>query len=102
MSNKSNAALPLFTPGPWNYDEANGRVLATEDGADVVVADLGNEGTAWPTNANGRLIAAAPELVEALEGLLANAPKPKNIQRDFSYTLYLESARRAIAKAKGG
>ena len=41
------------------------------------------------------------ELLEALRGLLANAPEPKRIKDDFSYTLYLEAARRAIAKAEG-
>ena len=48
------------------------------------------------------LLAAAPELLEALVGLLANAPQPKGIRHDYSYLLYRESAKRAIAKATEG
>jgi hypothetical protein len=39
------------------------------------------------------------EMLEALRGLLANAPAPKRIRDDFSYVLYLEAARKAVAKA---
>ena len=39
------------------------------------------------------------EMLEALKGLLAHAPKPKRIKDDFSYVLYLEAARKAVAKA---
>ena len=61
-------------------------------------------------DANARLIAAAPELLEALRGLLANAPRPKGIYsytlyREaaalYSYTLYREAAARALAKVEG-
>jgi hypothetical protein len=53
-------------------------------------------------DANARLIAAAPELLEALQGLLTNAPAPKGISNDYSYILYREAAKTAIAKATGG
>ena len=39
-------------------------------------------------------------LLAALEGLLANAPAPKGVRKDFSYILYLEAARAAIRAAK--
>lgn len=52
-------------------------------------------------SANARLIAAAPELLEACIGLLANSPAPKGIRKDFSYILYREAAREAIRKATG-
>ena len=48
-----------------------------------------------------RLEAAAPDLLEALQGLLLNCPAPKGIKHDFSYILYREAAKKAIAKAKG-
>ena len=51
------------------------------------------------TSESKGLIAAAPELLEALKGLLANAPTPKGVRKDYSYILYLEAARAAIAKA---
>jgi hypothetical protein len=40
------------------------------------------------------------KMLEALKGLVANAPKPKRIRDDFSYTLYLEAARTAIREAE--
>jgi hypothetical protein len=52
--------------------------------------------------ANARLIASAPDLLEALEGLLANAPQPsKKIKESFHYLVSREAACKAIAKAKG-
>jgi len=39
-------------------------------------------------------------LYEALKGLLENSPTPKGIRRDYSYILYREAARTAIAKAE--
>ena len=39
------------------------------------------------------------EMLAALQGLLAHAPAPKHIRDDFSYILYLEAARKAVAKA---
>ena len=40
------------------------------------------------------------QLLEALKGLLAHAPEPKGIKKDFSYILYREMATRAIERAK--
>ena len=40
------------------------------------------------------------QMLEALKGLLIHAPEPKGIKQDFSYTLYLEAARRAIERAE--
>lgn len=54
-------------------------------------------------DANARLIAAAPELLEALEAL-ANRVDPANKKRDLTITSFvaaLKKARAAIAKAKG-
>lgn len=40
------------------------------------------------------------QLLEALKGLLANAPEPKHVKQDFSYILYLEAAKRAVERAE--
>jgi hypothetical protein len=47
------------------------------------------------------LIAAAPDMLEALRGLLETSPPPKGVRLDYSYLLYREAARTAIAKATG-
>lgn len=40
-------------------------------------------------------------ILEALKGLLENAPRPKGIKQDFHYILYREAARKAIRLAEG-
>jgi hypothetical protein len=47
------------------------------------------------------LVAAAPDMLEALRGLLETSPPPKGVRLDYSYLLYREAARTAIAKAIG-
>lgn len=94
------------TPGPWSVTKAKHGVdmshyvvaLATPDRNDralVVHAEQGDDGQG---DANARLIAAAPELLEALEWAL-RAMEARN-------PLWAEgerfvAARATIAKAKG-
>ena len=81
------------TPGPWTASEhgayadynGNSTIILGDDLRIAVVLGSDNE----ETNANARLIAAAPDLLEALEALL---------EGDFNVA---EKARAAIAKAKG-
>ena len=47
-----------YTPGPWEY---KGRIISNKDYNVAYTHDL------FEKDANARLIAAAPELVEALE-----------------------------------
>ena len=42
-----------------------------------------------------------PDIIEALTGLLANAPAPKNSKRDFSYILYRETASKILKRIEG-
>lgn len=51
----------------------------------------------WRYKSDARLIAAAPELLEALENLLEANPNASN----WDYPAACEAARRAIKKAKG-
>lgn len=89
------------TPGPWSYlrtTHPRGYIVTGRDGIyDIaIVRDVG--GT--PENAaNARLIAAAPELLEALQGVLKAG-------RGTSGRIILEGwhevvVRDAIAKATG-
>ena len=85
------------TPGPWTISdeigEMNGRIIYDEEYGIGEAWDLNGN----PENAaNAHLIAAAPDLFEALESLLS--------ELDFTETYPFPSeakARAAIAKAKG-
>jgi hypothetical protein len=78
------------TPGPW---------AATERGA--IFSDAGHVGATFAKNwdrpspteiANGRLIAAAPELYEALRAVVRVADRA---------TVEFDAARAALSKAEG-
>lgn len=105
------------TPGPWEMGEAgsweDGLRTATEyfvrrPGDDVAIAsdiiDPANDDT--PSEANARLIAAAPELLAALKELAALMPVCGN-DHDISVRVFqvptgsVRKALAAIAKAEG-
>jgi len=61
------------TKGPWDWTEGSGEyeieLVGPVGGEDSILY----HGANWPViKANARLIAAAPELLEALEDILAN------------------------------
>ncbi len=87
------------TPGPWAWDEppnwlkTAARIYHEADGKFEPVAQVQLSG--WPRRvglANARLIAAAPDLLEALEGVL---------RFNDSMTVEFDAAIAAICKAKG-
>lgn len=93
--------MAKHTPGPWEArpdDRGAGSypyctVWAGPPGLNgsvVAAIRLDDEGRELPFEANARLIAAAPELLEALKGVLAVADRKTN---EF------DAARAAIAKA---
>jgi hypothetical protein len=99
---------PNFTPGPWeivkvNPDRALIRNTATDDAhAPGYLAEVRNVGAAW--QANAALIAAAPDLLKALEEVdemldgqedIDGNGGPNNAMR------LLPIVRAAIAKATG-
>lgn len=66
---------PKFTPGPW---QINGSHIYTEDPKRAVIAQVFNPGKsadAYPLIENAHLIAAAPELYEALEYCIKQIPE---------------------------
>lgn len=87
---------PKHTPGPWSADKAtyhNGYVehFVRRDGdAIAIVGDVTDPETRLPSKVNARLIAAAPDLLEALKDALEYIP-----------TTLQGRARAAIAKAEG-
>ena len=93
--------MSKHTPGPW---EKGHSIIRTS--ADLICESPG--GFPWAhenkqSEANANLIAAAPELLEALETVLRVALKLEcyeTLQGDYSGTV--EAARAAIKKARGG
>ena len=88
--------------GPWvtfDCEETDHIYINTSGGipiADLVKPELGGDRT---TEANARLIAAAPDLLAALQEI-ANNPSPNG--RGFGHWAQLVIAAPAIAKANGG
>lgn len=94
---------PAHTPGPWYL---NSRGWVVQSTGDIVTRlECSNN-----KDADARLIASAPELIEALAGC---ADALREAGKDFAqanklavrpnlYELHERAARAAIAKAKGG
>ena len=85
------------TKGPWTatkHDQHWVRVNVTiKAGGNMWVAFMPDEDKEEKM-ANARLMAAAPELLEALESLLEQT-------RQYGHTAEIKAAEAAIAKAKG-
>jgi len=106
--------MSKHTPGPWYQNKANPLVICAPDGfADpwyVAEATTNCGHSEDQTEANARLIAAAPDLLEALVALdddwTSDFPDGPDTQLKFvkfaDETLAIwRKARAAIAKAKG-
>lgn len=102
---------PGFTPGPWTVDASGGGVEfvvaapdpeAPEDPWSVALV-FGFCGYAGDTPANAHLIAAAPDLYEALERLIgfAESAEARTLVGDEGCLWPMEFARAALAKARG-
>ncbi|PAL21022.1 hypothetical protein [Acetobacter syzygii] len=81
-----------FTPGPWRVRFGNIGHVTAENGA--LVAKCQRLTSLCNLQANARLIAAAPDLYEALERVI-------KIIDDSSWCLKLTEERAALAKARG-
>ncbi len=88
------------TPGPWKPLKTFGGVTIILDHEDKSVAYL--RGYKHPYKANARLIAAAPELLEALAEMYAESEKAmQSLGIPMLSADWHEKARAAIAKATG-
>lgn len=96
------------TPGPWRFalgkdnsgddeDATLGSIVTTSELGDFHIARVWSDGPA--PNADARLIAAAPEMLEALRAteLLLNGSQPTAMERGT----IIRMARAAIDKAEG-
>jgi hypothetical protein len=94
------------TPGPWAIDPNDGWLITADcDGlvvAEIPYGDLGEESgdRHHETNeANARLIAAAPRLMQALKSMVGRFGGSATVQLDRDA---LREARAAIAEVTGG
>ena len=95
--------MSAWAPGPWEVD-GDGDVWGADD--EMVCFGLRvldpPPRTDEQRQANARLISAAPDLYQALDGLLRVVmqpePPPGHVRDDGAQT---EAARRALAKARG-
>ena len=106
MVNMGDAMSAQHTPGPWvvgNLDKNDQRLVRGEHFEIATcwhhcVGSIEKE-----MEANARLIAAAPELLEALEQVLIEYDEVDLADHEpQSFTSAINEARAAIAKAKGG
>jgi hypothetical protein len=96
------------TPGPWRIGEYAVNdycpTIYGPDGFAICTMEQGNVNIADIVEADARLIAACPDMLEALQlvvdGLSAFVFK-MNVKDHFSEKLAMESARTAIKKALG-
>ena len=89
--------MSAHTPGPWGLD---GNLIEGPDGERVACITAYSRRTP-KQKANARLIAAAPDLLAALQALVAELDGPGKPYSSDSYAppQFIETARAAIAKA---
>lgn len=87
------------TKGPW---ETDGRTIWDGQRVGSVVATLPSCGLHFNTEANATLIAAAPDLLEALENMLdVLVVLTKNTDRELYGKITLDNLETLIKKARG-
>jgi hypothetical protein len=89
-----------FTPGPWKLSLPDETAVSSFDGTEIaaVQGDYDDDDV-WPVMAaNARLVAAAPDLLEALKALIAVST---NTQAEADWSREWCAALDAIAKAEG-
>jgi len=87
-----------YTPGPWEASHDIGANCVATITSGWVVVSIGADPNKFDAKADAQLIAAAPELLEALRAMLAaSLPVDKNANGMDA----VEKAISAIAKAKG-
>ena len=101
---------PSHTPGPWHVgahgeigtDESCIAIPCDKVREHIIIARSVSSKIGWrERNANTRLIAAAPDLLAALEALLHIAVWDDDYTTEEEFAPVAETARAAIVKAKG-
>ena len=98
-----------FTPGPW-FIEDNDRSISSNAVTGIALVNMANIRYGWDgpdfvtashRAANARLIAAAPELLEALKGMLEQFNYHTTTGINHEESNAIAKARAAVAKAGG-
>jgi hypothetical protein len=98
--------MTTYSPGPWSYrsipkdKQDHKRVYWVDDANGSPIADIFNLGEM--AEANAALMAAAPDLLEALIDLLGHATEQYPHYDSPRGQEEIDHARMAIAKAKAG
>jgi len=87
------------SPGPWQYKQSLICGFKIQNALGLDVAMLADDWIHKSTEDNAKLIAAAPELLDALENLLYRIASEEDTAGWFPREQ--EDARKAIAKAGG-
>ena len=100
--------MSKHTPGPWNDKSLDGSQwgVYSADGRSVAQAQqitpLPSDRTQIERTANARLIAAAPELLEALKDLMREVDRSGLSEaKAYGWPVVTSAAIAAIAKAEG-
>lgn len=97
---------PKHTPGPWALESWRDEHYSLIGDGKVLLGRLSQHLTDAPgfidAKANATLIAAAPELLEALERILEHVPKYSASTFDPGTQTAFTLAAQTVAKAKGG
>jgi hypothetical protein len=88
------AALPM--PGPWHTIDTDRGIYIIGPSSSLLAIVQPYHNNVVQNEANARLIASAPDLLEALESLVANLA-----EGDFISETRIDAARAAIRKATG-
>ena len=89
--------MTTYTPGPYRTEDANSRIRIYGAG-DVLVGYVEIHAEPEITLGNMRLLRAAPDLLEALQGVLLTE-NDTHRQSDDRWSVFRQAARAAIAKA---
>lgn len=107
--------MPTFTPGPWTATLLNAGInedgdcrlvehwrIGNEEAENSIVAEVTDYAeTEEERDANAHLIAAAPDLLEALECLYAEQNGAPLARREEQWNEAMEKAEAAFLKALG-
>ena len=93
----------IFSKGPWEwYENISGEKIGISDGEKDVLYVNHSESVVIPREKDAHLIAAAPDLYEALSELVDELSESlQRVTSVFGESREIEKARAALAKARG-